>query len=126
MTRTILITVLSIMVGAISGCAQAPPDVAPVLFVQAAAQAGFAANALRLIEEGEIERAKQILEFQLTRGLIRAGDLSGESGKLEVAAPELEESLKRAKAYVQDHDLDPELVKAAEKAINFAGQDSDR
>jgi len=134
MKKTILITVLSIVVGTalylsspISACdAQAPPDDDPVLFAQAAVQAGFAAAALRLIEEGEIERAKQILEFQLARGLVRAGQLSGESRKLEAASPELEESLKRAKAYVQDHGLGPELEIAAEKAINFAGQGSDR
>ena len=134
MNKTILIIALSVLVGATwylssptSACdAETSPDEAPALFLQAAVQAGLATSALRLIEEGEIERARQLLEFQLARGLLRAGELSENANRPDVTTPEIEESLKRAKAYVQDHNLDPELVNAAEKAIGFVGQGSNR
>lgn len=85
--------------------------------LQAAVSAGSAANALKLIEEGETEKAVDILRFQLTSSLVAADRLAETSDSPKVAVPNLVESLRRAQSYVRDNHLDSDLIVAAEKAI---------
>jgi len=80
--------------------------------------------ALRKIEEGDIEKAQQLLQFQLAMGLTKAGEFSNIAPPPETATAELLEALRRARSYVQDHSLNPELVVAADKAINHFNQTS--
>lgn len=102
---------------------QAQSNHEQVLLVQGVVQAGFAANVLRKIEEGDLEKAQQILQFQLARGLTNAGKFANNATTPPTTVtPEVVESLKRARSYVQDHSLNPELIVAADKAINFFNQ----
>ena len=94
-----------------------PADGEAALLVEAAARAGFAAAALATIDHGDIAKATEILRLQLAHDLSRAGELADCPPDSETMTPHLVESLERAKSYVQDHSLDPELVEAADKAI---------
>jgi len=69
-------------------------------------------NHLELVERGDEDKLRRLLEHELTYALDQAADLTREGGRLEgIGVPYLAEGLNRAAAYVDARGLSPSLTR---------------
>lgn len=69
------------------------------------------ANALTLLERGEQEKARAVLEAALAEAVVRARSLSRAGGRVDALVPNLAEGMRRARTYLSHRD--PDLARAA-------------
>ena len=75
-------------------------------------------NALTVLERGDVEKAKRLLEQRLAASLSVADHLAASGVTIDEAIPNLREGARRARDYVERHEIAPSIRQEVWKLIN--------
>ena len=117
LTIALLIAVLVGSVVAVWGLATddvSEADLEAVALADRLSTVGLCANALQALDEGDTEKARRVLEGSMKQSLSEAERLLAQDVRLDIAAPNLREGVRRASEY----DGDAKIADRADELLN--------